>query len=60
MVSRHLTENIPVIVLSCFTILTVVAVYIRAGIEALGASVPMLVFLAVYIVQRILKTLRTA
>jgi len=54
MATKPLISNIPVVVLASFTLLTVIAIYIRTGMESLGASVPMLVLLAVYAIQRIL------
>jgi hypothetical protein len=58
MAAKPTISNIPVVVLASFTLLTVIAVHIKAGMESLGASVPMLVLLAVYIRQRILVSFR--
>jgi hypothetical protein len=58
MAAKPIISDIPVVVLASFTLLTVIATYVRAGIESLGASVPMLVLLAVYIRQRILVSFR--
>jgi hypothetical protein len=50
--TARLVDHIPLFVLASFTLLAVVAIFVRAGAAALPPSIPMLVLLAITVVDR--------